>query len=272
MTPIRAVGPAGPSAAASDHRSARAAWPWVAGGVAAIALVGTGIAIGVVLSEWVDGEVEPVAVVTLLAPPAPAILSAPPAIPAPVAASAPAGGPIAPIDIAAAPAVPADIAPPTGPPVPPTARMSGGDAFIGPPEVYGPPPAPDLMLRLSVDLVVHVPSGVPRAARNEVADALRAAGWAAADPVAVEFRIRDTHMRFYHAADRPGAAAAAAALDVPLRDFTDYRPSPRTGLVEVWVAGRPAAAAAAQPAPRDAAPSGVSALLQRLGRLVEPRR
>lgn len=56
----------------------------------------------------------------------------------------------------------------------------------------------------------------------------------------VDFRIGSDQVRYFHADDEPLARSVAARLmrvfgDVSVRDFTQYRPQPEPGLVEVWV-------------------------------------
>ena len=66
----------------------------------------------------------------------------------------------------------------------------------------------------------------------------------------VRFAIASSNVRFYHAADSDGATRVSgligpelAAGEPATRDFTDYRPPPLPGRVEVWLAGDPGAAA-----------------------------
>jgi hypothetical protein len=64
----------------------------------------------------------------------------------------------------------------------------------------------------------------------------------------VGFTVRQTHVRFYHADDRDGAARLADAVGVEMRDFTESRPLPPAGTLEVWVSGVARARPPAEPA------------------------
>ena len=86
-------------------------------------------------------------------------------------------------------------------------------------------------------LVVHAPPSVGGGTRDALAGILRAADLEVGDTVTVPYTIGKTHLRYYHASDEGRAAAVAALLGVPLRDFTSYRPSPQAGMIEVWMAG-----------------------------------
>lgn len=76
---------------------------------------------------------------------------------------------------------------------------------------------------------------------NEIAAALRAAGAGAANAVPVGFSVSSTNVRYYHAQDRPAAEAlaelASGAGPVETRDFTNFRPQPLPGIVEIWLSG-----------------------------------
>jgi hypothetical protein len=49
--------------------------------------------------------------------------------------------------------------------------------------------------------------------------------------------IRQTQVRYYHPEDAAAADLVAAAVGGPARDFTDFRPQPPAGTVEVWLEG-----------------------------------
>ncbi|MGB3554314.1 MAG: hypothetical protein WBA25_06710 [Jannaschia sp.] len=90
----------------------------------------------------------------------------------------------------------------------------------------------------AVELVLHTPPSVAETARNALTHTLSEESWIVGDPVPVRFTIGETHLRYYHLADAPAAEEVSEALELPIRDFTDYRPSPRKGVVEIWMAGR----------------------------------
>jgi hypothetical protein len=49
-------------------------------------------------------------------------------------------------------------------------------------------------------------------------------------------------VRYYHPEDAAAADLVAGAVGGVARDFTDFRPQPAEGTVEVWLQGAPAAA------------------------------
>lgn len=84
-------------------------------------------------------------------------------------------------------------------------------------------------------VVVHVPPVSASAERTDLMAESAARGWAV---VPVGFTVSRSHLRVYHAADRPAATALGDRLGLPIRDFIDEIPAPQ-GLIEVWVAGGP---------------------------------
>ena len=79
---------------------------------------------------------------------------------------------------------------------------------------------------------------------EDVVAALTETGFTVSDPARVTFRISSNHVRFYHAADAEAAAALAAEIGGPARDFTTFSPAPPEGLIEVWLAGSTSGAVA----------------------------
>ncbi len=100
--------------------------------------------------------------------------------------------------------------------------------------------------------------------------ALQASGAKSPTAVPVGFSISSTNIRFYHAEDSAAAAKVAEVLraegqETELRDFTDFRPQPDLGLVEVWLAGDGGATPARQSAratPARQSPAASSAVRQ----------
>ena len=85
-------------------------------------------------------------------------------------------------------------------------------------------------------IYLHAPSELSEGALSEVAEALGRAGFTARGPIPVGFDVGTDHVRFYHEADREVAQAVARAIGGRARDFTDYRPSPAAGTIEIWLA------------------------------------
>lgn len=109
-------------------------------------------------------------------------------------------------------------------------------------------------------VVVHFPASASGQA-DAALGALEAAGVASARGVGTGLSISQSNVRFFHSQDAAAArqvadilAAQPGAGSVLARDFTDFRPLPEAGMVEVWLAGAPAAVAVPATAPPPAAP------------------
>lgn len=87
---------------------------------------------------------------------------------------------------------------------------------------------------LSVKILSAAATDTP--SLTALATALSDAGFPAADIGQVSHRIRQTHVRYYHAADAEAAAVIAGRLGAVARDFSGANPLPPEGLIEVWVA------------------------------------
>ena len=87
------------------------------------------------------------------------------------------------------------------------------------------------------EFVIHSPPSVGRDERDALAGRLDATPHTVGDPVTVNLTIGETHLRYYHAEDFAAAREVADILGVQTRDFTSYRPSPRPGMVEIWMEG-----------------------------------
>lgn len=133
-------------------------------------------------------------------------------------------------------------------PVPPTGpRLSSQRPA---PRPFTPPTAADrlaasedvsraapLFLR-DVDVAVHIPRLASDPVVAEVESQAIRAGFDIGDPTIVGFTIANNNVRYYHPADRADAQDLARATGATLRDFTDYRPSPPQGRIELWIEGR----------------------------------
>ena len=114
--------------------------------------------------------------------------------------------------------------------------------LAGPAAQDQPPGAPQPPLTQSVaaappQVNVHIllPGAAERDAGAEVAGRLQIAGYRAVETAETGIGIRETNVRYYHAADAAAAAEIARQLGTTARDFTGFSPSPPEGLIEVWM-------------------------------------
>ncbi|MEM6374370.1 MAG: hypothetical protein AAF727_16560, partial [Pseudomonadota bacterium] len=84
---------------------------------------------------------------------------------------------------------------------------------------------------------IHAPQSA-RIAASAAEAVLQDIGLSARLTDPVSFGISVSNVRYFHPSDRAAAAEVARLLNAEIRDFTDFRPSPRVGTVEVWIAGR----------------------------------
>jgi hypothetical protein len=169
----------------------------------------------------------------------------------PPSALADARAPLAPV----ASATPLQTAFPATPASQPPRRAPGSVRHLAVPALD---PAPVVTRPTAPRIVVFLPDGAASSQGDALA-ALRDAGFDAAAPGRVGVRISRTHVRHYHAADLALAEEVAAAVGGEARDFTDFRPLPPPGTIELWLAGAPRAAPAVS---RNAAPPRLPRFLQ----------
>jgi amino acid permease len=117
----------------------------------------------------------------------------------------------------------------------------------GPVEAVGTPADAAPLARLSFwpvfavffPAVTGIEAGIAMSGdlKNPAKSLLSAAGYAVDRTVRVDFRISQTNVRYFHPEDAELAAGVAEAVAGTARDFTDYRPSPDPGTIEVWLEG-----------------------------------
>lgn len=95
-------------------------------------------------------------------------------------------------------------------------------------------PVPESPLRVTILMPPNADAGEAEA----IAEDVLARGHDLARIKPVDLKISQRNLRFFHGEDRREAARLAEAYDARLRDFTSFRPSPKEGTVEVWLAGR----------------------------------
>jgi len=158
------------------------------------------------------------------------------------------------------------------------ARLVYSGQLPEPPElsevsVLQTPPRPfaDISRGVAVEnysVIVHAPRSLPRRSLGEFVESLQATGYAIGSPRRVNFKIRDSNVRYFFAADAEAARELAAVVGGSARDFTSYRPSPPPGTIEVWLAGPEVRRAARRVAPR-AAPAEDAEIILLRDRLVD---
>lgn len=89
-----------------------------------------------------------------------------------------------------------------------------------------------------LQISLNIPASANRAEVNEITRALEESRHQLNTPRTVDYVIRNTQVRYYHQSDAIAAQQLADGVSGVLRDFTDYRPSPPQGLVEIFIAGR----------------------------------
>lgn len=184
-------------------------------------------------------------------------------------------------------------APPPELPEPRVAVEAGLPETLDPPSADAPPPesaaapapagraavpaaGPPVLDPEAVRVLIHLPSSLTDETVAGAVAALEGAGLDTVALVPIDIPIGRTNLRYYHAEDRAAAEQIAAMLGGTLpggppvvRDFTYFQPPPRSGRIEVWVAGQPAPGSEARaPAPvsslADAVAPGVTAQIERL--------
>ncbi|MGE0311253.1 MAG: hypothetical protein AB7P21_06495 [Lautropia sp.] len=94
----------------------------------------------------------------------------------------------------------------------------------------------------------HAAGDDAAAARSQaLAERLAATSDAAVEVRAVPVPVSTDNIRVFFGRDRAPARAARRSLDMAdaaIRDFSDYRPLPRPGTIELWIAAAPPAAGA----------------------------
>jgi len=96
-------------------------------------------------------------------------------------------------------------------------------------------------VQANANIVLHVPSGVTAARMARASDTLAGAGYPPDRTLRIDLVIGASNVRYYFPADAALARRIGRQLGATVRDFTNYRPRPSEGLIEVWLEGRPAA-------------------------------
>ena len=115
-------------------------------------------------------------------------------------------------------------------------------------------------------IVVQAPGSISDTELQSIVFELESAGLVA-EPRSVNLSISRSNVRYYHEQDAALAVYIAESIGAEARDFTSFRPPPRSGLIEIWLEGRRSGASAN----RSGAPSteGISAGLRRFRQSLE---
>ncbi|MEM8630362.1 MAG: hypothetical protein AAGF74_03925 [Pseudomonadota bacterium] len=89
-----------------------------------------------------------------------------------------------------------------------------------------------------IAVFVMAPTGLSASAVQKAQAQVARSGLALQTPRRTAYSISRNNVRFYHASDRNAADELAGRMGAELRDFTDFRPQPDEGTIELWLAGR----------------------------------
>jgi hypothetical protein len=270
--PVSPSGPEALSAALSTPRTNTG--PNRADAPTTVAALGPGDSLPAVrpgLGLGTEGPAQPLLLATLTSPtgagfrlPEPEIPAVVPpgvvALPPPAARGRPGSGPSlaqdgrAVLRIAALASPPAEAAPgpdlsaPSDAPLatPRVARLTAPVPVAALPLTPGAPePASRFAVAPPADfsdlsIFVFVPPSRPGNTTEATVAALRDTGLPVGTPRNSGFTIRQSHVRYYHSRDAEFATILADAVGGPARDFTDFRPAPPAGTLEIWLSGQAA--------------------------------
>ena len=88
------------------------------------------------------------------------------------------------------------------------------------------------------EAVLNAPSTLTEEEINIVAASVRETGMSLDGVNRVNFKISAKQVRFFYSDDAKLASAVAQHIGAQARDFTDYRPSPPVGSIEIYLAGK----------------------------------
>ena len=90
---------------------------------------------------------------------------------------------------------------------------------------------------------LYAPSKTSGEEVDHVAETVRGTGMSLPPIQRVGFNVSATHVRYFHDNEAAAAQELAERLGAQARDFTDFRPSPQNGSIEIYVAGNGVSAA-----------------------------
>jgi hypothetical protein len=115
-----------------------------------------------------------------------------------------------------------------------------------------PEPAPVAATVPQEPIKLLVPTRPAAESLESVTEGLVTAGYQLRDPITVNFTVSANHVRFYHLDDAAAAKALGESIGGPVKDFTNAGSDAPPGTIELWLAGKGAAAPAKTPTKKKA--------------------
>ena len=118
--------------------------------------------------------------------------------------------------------------------------LSGAALAPPPPYVAGDEaaqPGNSLIDFAAYNVFLNAPESMAGVEVSKLAETLTDTGFAVSEPILFSFKVSKNHVRYYHPSDAEAAQILADEIGGPARDFTNFRPSPPTGKIEIWLAG-----------------------------------
>ena len=101
-------------------------------------------------------------------------------------------------------------------------------------------------VRLNLRPSINLPRTTAPEIEGDVRTRIEQLGLPWSEPRLFSFNVNTTQVRFFHETDRADATLLAEAMGGVARDFTNFRPLPPEGRVELWMADRAPERAAPQ--------------------------
>ena len=90
----------------------------------------------------------------------------------------------------------------------------------------------------ATNVVLLVPAFVPQAEAEDAIQTAAALGIPVDQTRRANLSISQTNIRYFHAEDAEAATILASGLGGIARDFTNFRPPPNPGVIEIWIEGQ----------------------------------
>ena len=100
------------------------------------------------------------------------------------------------------------------------------------------PPILNPGLAEATNVVLLVPAFVPQAEAEDAIQTAATLGIPVDQTRRANLSISQTNIRYFHAEDAEAATILASGLGGIARDFTNFRPPPNPGVIEIWIEGQ----------------------------------